>query len=69
MRDSVRAKMHLLIKRLLRKHKYPPESQDEAVNPVLQQAETLAGRLEQITAIIPFSPGFETSTWLVVALR
>jgi type I restriction enzyme R subunit len=41
-RDSVRAKMRLLIKRLLRKYKYPPEGQDEAVVRVLEQAEELA---------------------------
>lgn len=41
-RDSVRAKMRLLIKRLLRKYKYPPEGQDEAVIRVLEQAQELA---------------------------
>jgi type I restriction enzyme R subunit len=41
-RDSVRAKMRLLIKRLLRKYRYPPEGQDEAVGRVLEQAEALA---------------------------
>lgn len=41
-RESVRAKMRLLIKRLLKKYKYPPEGQDAAVNLVLKQAETLA---------------------------
>ena len=41
-RDSVRAKMRLLIKRLLRKYKYPPEGQEEAVSMVLKQAEALA---------------------------
>lgn len=41
-RDSVRAKMRLLIKRLLRKYKYPPDGQDEAVIRVLEQAEELA---------------------------
>ena len=41
-RDSVRAKMRLLIKRLLRKYKYPPEGQEEAVAMVLRQAEALA---------------------------
>lgn len=35
--------MRLLIKRLLRKYKYPPEVQDEAVDRVIQQAEVLAG--------------------------
>lgn len=41
-RDSVRAKMRILIKRLLKKYKYPPEGQDEAITLVLKQAETLA---------------------------
>ncbi|MCX6937291.1 MAG: type I restriction endonuclease subunit R [Verrucomicrobia bacterium] len=41
-RDSVRAKMRILIKRLLKKYKYPPEGQEEAVDLVLKQAETLA---------------------------
>ena len=41
-RDSVRAKMRLLIKRLLRKYKYPPDGQDEAVLRVIEQAEALA---------------------------
>jgi type I restriction enzyme R subunit len=41
-RESVRAKMRLLIKRLLRKYKYPPEGQNEAVSRVIEQAEALA---------------------------
>ena len=41
-RDSVRAKMRLLIKRLLRKYKYPPDGQEEAVARVIEQAEALA---------------------------
>ena len=41
-RESVRAKMRLLIKRLLRKYKYPPDGQDEAVARVVEQAEALA---------------------------
>jgi type I restriction enzyme R subunit len=41
-RDSVRASMRLLIKRLLRKYKYPPEGQEAAVAMVLKQAEALA---------------------------
>lgn len=42
MRESVRASMRLLIKRLLRKYKYPPEGQEEATAMVLKQAEALA---------------------------
>lgn len=41
-RESVRAKMRLLIKRLLRKYKYPPKGQEAAVTLVLEQAEALA---------------------------
>lgn len=41
-RDSVRAKMRILIKHLLKKYKYPPEGQEEAVTLVLKQAEALA---------------------------
>ncbi len=41
-RESVRAQMRLLIKRLLRKYKYPPEGQEDAVREVLIQADRLA---------------------------
>lgn len=41
-RDTVRAKMRILIKRLLRKYRYPPEGQEAAVGRVLEQAEALA---------------------------
>lgn len=46
-RDSVRASIRLLIKRLLRKYKYPPEGQEEAVAMVLKQAEALTGSWAQ----------------------
>lgn len=41
-RESVRAKMRLLIKRLLRKYRYPPEGQEAAVETVIEQAERLS---------------------------
>jgi type I restriction enzyme, R subunit len=41
-RESVRAKMRLLIKRLLRKYKYPPDGQEDAIQRVIEQAEKLA---------------------------
>lgn len=40
-RDSVRASLRLLVKRILRKYKYPPDQQNDAVELVLQQAQTL----------------------------
>ena len=41
-RKSVRAQMRLLIRRLLRKYKYPPEGQESAVDTVIKQAERLS---------------------------
>lgn len=41
-RDSVRAKLRILVRRTLQKWKYPPDKQPEAVELVLQQAETLS---------------------------
>jgi type I site-specific deoxyribonuclease, HsdR family len=41
-RESARARMRVLVKRILRKYGYPPDLQDEAVQTVLQQAEALA---------------------------
>ena len=38
-RDSARAKMRMMIKRLLKKHKYPPEGMDDAVQTVMMQCE------------------------------
>jgi type I restriction enzyme R subunit len=38
-RDSARAKMRMMIKRLLRKHKYPPEGMEDAVQTVMTQCE------------------------------
>ena len=38
-RDSARARMRVLVKRILRKHGYPPDLQDAAVQTVLQQTE------------------------------
>ncbi len=40
-RESVQAKLRLLVKRILRKYKYPPDRQDAAVELVLQQAKAL----------------------------
>ena len=40
-RESVRAKLRLMVKRILRKYKYPPDQQDAAVELVLRQAEAL----------------------------
>ncbi len=41
-RDSVRARMRNLVRRLLRKWKYPPDKSTEAIELILAQAEVLA---------------------------
>ena len=40
-RESVRASLRLMVKRILRKYKYPPDMQEAAVELVLQQAQAL----------------------------
>ncbi len=40
-RDAARARLRVLVKRILRKYGYPPDLQDIAVQTVLQQAEVL----------------------------
>lgn len=52
-RESVRARLRIMVRRILRKYKYPPDMADAAVELVLMQAETLGsewvvgGRLMQ----------------------
>ena len=43
-RDDVRAKLRSSIKRLLVKHKYPPDKQPEAIKLVIEQMEAMAPR-------------------------
>jgi len=40
-RESVRAKLRTLVKRILRKHGYPPDKEEKATQTVLEQAELL----------------------------
>ncbi|MNM59319.1 Type-1 restriction enzyme R protein [compost metagenome] len=40
-RESVKAKLRILVRRILRKYKYPPDQAEEAAQLVLNQAETL----------------------------
>lgn len=40
-RESVRASLRLMVKRILRKYKYPPTKREEAVQLVMEQAESL----------------------------
>ena len=42
MRENVRAKLRVLVKRVLRKHGYPPDKQESATRTVLEQAAALS---------------------------
>ncbi len=42
-RESIKAKFRVKVKRILRKHGYPPDKQKKATETMLQQAESLAG--------------------------
>ena len=54
LRNSARAKMRMLIKRLLKKHKYPPEGMDDAVQTVMDQCELWTDNAD--VAVPVFSP-------------
>lgn len=45
-RETARARMRVLVKRILRKHGFPPDLQDSAVQTVLRQAEALSAKWE-----------------------
>jgi type I restriction enzyme, R subunit len=42
MRENVRAQLRVLVKRILRRHGYPPDKQEKATQTVLEQAEVLS---------------------------
>ena len=41
-KERVRSKLKVIVKRILRKYGYPPDKQEHATDTVLQQAETLS---------------------------
>lgn len=44
-RDSARARLRVLVKRILRKYGYPPDLEDAAVRGVLEQAEAMLSEI------------------------
>lgn len=54
-RDSARAKMRMMIKRLLRKHKYPPEGMEDAVQTVMTQCELWTDNNDMDAGVISYS--------------
>ncbi len=44
-KESVKAKMRVMVKRILIKYKYPPDKQPKAIATILEQAEILCGEI------------------------
>ncbi len=44
-RENVRSRMRVMVKRILRKHGYPPDKQEKATQLVLEQAEVICGEM------------------------
>ena len=57
-RDSARAKMRMMIKRLLKKHKYPPEGMDDAVATVMLQCELWTDNNDMGHRVINYAEAF-----------
>ena len=57
-RDSARAKMRMMIKRLLKKHKYPPEGMDDAVATVMLQCELWTDNNDMEQRVVSYAEDF-----------
>jgi len=55
-KESARARMRMLIKKLLKKHKYPPEGMEDAVQTVMTQCELWTDKVMNGDKVVPF-PG------------
>jgi type I restriction enzyme R subunit len=44
-KESVQAKMRVMIKRILKKYGYPPEKQEQAIKTILEQAKLIGNAL------------------------
>jgi len=62
-RSTVRDAMKVMVKRLLRKYKYPPDQQAAAVELVIQQAEVLSAEWAEGRAWPPPSSGTATRSY------
>lgn len=54
-RESALAKMRMMIKKLLKKYKYPPEGMEAAVQIVMTQCELWTDNHDMSDKVIPFS--------------
>lgn len=56
-KESARAKMRMIVKKLLKKYKYPPEGQDDALKTVISQCELWTDVIADFDAY-PMSDGY-----------
>ena len=61
-RDSARAKMRMMIKRLLKRHKYPPEGMDDAVSTVMQQCELWTDCNDMARRVVDYSEALRNNS-------
>lgn len=54
-RESARAKMRMMIKKLLKKHKYPPEGMEDAVQTVMTQCELWTDNNDMNNRVVRYS--------------
>lgn len=66
-RDSARAKMRIMIKRLLKKHRYPPEGMDDAVQTVMMQCELWTDNNDMENKVVFYDFGRENQDMMKVA--
>ena len=55
-RENIQAKMRIAVKRILRKHGYPPDMQEKATETVLEQAKMMANIINKETKTYQLPP-------------
>jgi len=48
LKESVRARIRVIVRRILKRHGYPPDKQEQATQTVLQQAEKICGEIVEL---------------------
>ncbi len=60
-RSSARAKMRMLIKKLLKKHRYPPEGMEDAVQTVMTQCELWTDNQDMALRAMPYEVEYDVT--------
>ena len=62
LKESTRAAMRVMIKRLLKKHRYPPAGEEEAVDTVMRQCEAWADMIQEGEYVLGKPVGLEVAS-------